>query len=296
MHMKKLMLLAVLAALTGFANEAKVVRDIAYDAAIGKDGVGDLYYPANWTDKTPVVLVIHGGGWSGMERHAVDGIATFMRDAFGFAAFNIEYRLASAKNRWPACGDDCVKAANWLLSKEFAETYGLRPARIWVIGGSAGGHLTLWTALSLPADRLAGAIAISPIADPVPDCAVHRGRYTTLFGRGFKDEDLKKMDPQELIRRGQAPLLITHADKDAVVPIASSRAFAAAYRKAGNACELFEYAHDAEPNEGGHYIWIPGSKPHRLTALLEKRIAQYVRSRLGTASALSASVEGTKGL
>ena len=278
--MRKLMLLAALAALTGFANEAKVVRDISYDAAIGKDGVGDLYYPSGWTARTPVVLVIHGGGWCGMERHAVDGIATFMRDAFGFAAFNIEYRLASAKNRWPACGDDCVKAANWLLSKEFAETYGLKPARIWVIGGSAGGHLTLWTALSLPADRLAGAIAISPIADPAPDCAVHRGRYTTLFGPGFKDADLRKMDPQELIRKGQAPLLITHADRDAVVPIASSRAFAAAYRKAGNACELFEYAHDAEPNEGGHYIWIPGSKPHRLTALLEKRIAQYVRSRL----------------
>ena len=257
-------------------GEEGIIRDISYDASLGEDGLGDLHYPEGWNENTPVILVIHGGGWGGLHRPSVEGKARFLTEELGMVSFNIEYRLAG-KNRWPACGDDCVKAGNWLLSKEFAKRYGVKPKKIWITGGSAGGHLTLWTAVSLPADKVAGAIAVSPIGDPTIDFAKHAGRYTGLFGHKATPEDLESMNPCRLIRKGQAPILITHADKDEVVPIASSRAFEEAYKAAGNRCDFYEYPWNLEPNEGGHFIWRPGSKPHKLLACIEERIEKFIR-------------------
>jgi len=288
--MKTLATMTFAASLAAFAGEppalprpATIVRDIAYAPENGAFGLGDLWLPASPqpdgatlpSDHPPVVLLIHGGGWSALDRASVAGIAQFFRDDLGFAVFNVEYRLASETNRWPACGDDCVAAARWLFSDAFRDIAGFSPDKIWLCGASAGGHLALWTLVNLPPEKVAGCISISSIGDPVPDFRAHRGRYTALFGPVSDEAALAAMDPIPLIRPGIAPLLCTHADADEVVPVASHRAFADAYRAAGNRCEFFEYPHDAEPNTGGHCIWRPG--PHRLLPLLEKRIAEFAR-------------------
>lgn len=264
-------------ALAALGNPAKIVRDVPYDAGLGVDGLGDLHYPKGWTADTPVALLIHGGGWTGLHRPSVEGIARYLVEDLGMAAYNIEYRLASKKTPWPACGDDCVKAAKWLLA---GGAPGLKPRKIWVIGGSAGGHLTLWTALSLPPEQLAGAISISGIADPAPDFAAHPGRYHALFRKVPEQADFDSMNPLRLIRRGQSPILLTHADADKVVPIASARAFEKAYKAAGNRCDFLEYSTKIQPGLTGHCIWIPGSKPHRLIPSLEKRITEFIREGL----------------
>ncbi|MBO7687728.1 MAG: alpha/beta hydrolase fold domain-containing protein, partial [Kiritimatiellae bacterium] len=276
-HSSVVLVAAACAAVLAVAAPARVVRDIPYDPSIGAEGLGDLYLPDDVRPETPLILVIHGGGWSAMSRAGVAGIAEFFQRELGFAAFNIEYRLASAKNPWPACGDDCVSAAKFVLSDAFRAAYGLQHRKIWITGGSAGGHLVLWTLVNLPNDSVAGAISISAISDPTPDFRVHRGRYVPLFGKGVTEEMVGAMNPIPLIRKGMAPLLCTHADTDAVVPIASHRAFADAYRAAGNRCDFYEYRHDAEPNEGGHFIWRPGSNPHKLLACLEARMEKFVR-------------------
>ena len=251
--------------------------DIAYAPDLGAYGLGDLYLPAGADESTPVVLTIHGGGWSGGDRASWCGVAKFFRDELGFAAFNIEYRLASADNRWPACGNDCVRAAEWLLSPAFTQVSGLSPKKIWICGGSAGGHLTLWTLVNLDPSKVTGAVSISAIGDPAPDAAVHASRYSTLFGSGYESR-LSEMNPIPLIGSGMAPLLCTHANGDEVVPIASHQTFATAYQGAGNSCEFFTYASDCEPNEGGHFIWRTGSSPHRLLQTIETRIRTFVEA------------------
>ena len=65
------------------------------------DQVGDVYLPAQVTDRTPVVLSIHGGGWSAMSRRDVRGIAEFLAEN-GCAVYNIDYRLATPATPWPA--------------------------------------------------------------------------------------------------------------------------------------------------------------------------------------------------
>ena len=253
-----------------------VVRDIPYAPENGTFGLGDLYLPQSVSDETPVVLAIHGGGWSAGDRYSWSGVADFFCRDLGCVAFNIEYRLASATNRWPACGDDCVKAANWLFSDAFREHTGFTPKKIYICGGSAGGHLTLWTLVNLPPERVAGAISISSIGDPAIDCMSHRGRYTGLLGMMDVAGRLAEMNPVLKIKSGMAPVLCTHATEDEVVPIASHKAFSDAYRAAGNKCDFFEYPANAQEGLAGHCIWIPDSNPHRLIPELEGQIRAFV--------------------
>ena len=258
------------------ALAASVIRDTLYDPAIGNAGLGDLYLPKNHDASTPMVLCIHGGGWRSGNRYSWSGVAEFFRDELGFAAFNIEYRL-SPRNRWPACGDDCVKAAQFVLSDDFKKKYGFSYDRIWICGGSAGGHLALWTLVNLPQESVAGAISISAIGDPLPDYRLHRDRYSALLGEGVDEGALASVNPIALIKPGMAPLLCTHTTRDGVVPIESHRIFADAYRSAGNRCEFFEYGESAVSGLTGHRIWIPDSKPHKLIPEIEEAIRKFVK-------------------
>lgn len=258
-----------------FAFAFSVVSDIGYDSSHQEDCVGDLYLPEQVLPSTPMVVIIHGGGWTGMDRDATKGIANYFAKDLGFAAFNIEYRLASEKNRWPACGNDCVAAANFVLSDDFKAKYGFAYDKVWICGGSAGGHLALWSLVSLDKSKVAGVIAISPIGDPDCDVGGSRAGQQALLG---PEMDYNSMDPRRLVAAGQAPLLITHATDDAVVPISSSKSFAEAYSAVGNSVEFFEYPNDIEPNESGHCIWRPASNPHRLIDTLERKIAFFVRN------------------
>lgn len=270
-----LLLLAVPMLVLG---EAKVIRDIRYAPELGASGVGSLYLPMQVKKGTPVVLAIHGGGWSAGDRASWRGVAEFLQKDLGCAVFNIEYRLASKDGRWPACGEDCVRAAKWLLAPEFTEVSGLAPVKIWICGGSAGGHLALWTLVNLPSNKVAGTISISSVGDPEPDAVMHINRYMALFGRMPTTADFAAMDPRLRIKRGMSPILCTHATGDKVVPISSHRAFADAYLRAGNDCTFFEYPCDVRTNMTEHCIWRPGSRPHKLIPEIETQIIRFFRT------------------
>jgi len=241
-------------------------------------GAGDVHLPEKTAPETPCVLLIHGGGWSAMDRHAMDGVADYLCRDLGCVVYNVDYRLASKTTPWPACGEDCVAAANFMFTDAFAKPCGVRAHQIWIIGGSAGGHLALWTGLSLPSDKVAGIVSISGIGDPVPDCEQTPSRYRTLFGGdGPTHERLDSANPIRLIRPNGPKVLCTHATGDSVVPIASARNFERAYRAAGNEIDFHEYPSTYQPGLTGHCIWRPGSKPHRLIPMLERRIAYFMR-------------------
>ncbi len=238
---------------------------------------GDLHLPANVTADTPCLLLIHGGGWTEMSRRDVVGIADYLSKDLGFVVYNVDYRLASPEHPWPACGEDCMAAARFMFTEAFARAAGVRPRKIWIAGASAGGHLALWTGLSLPSEQVAGIVSISGIADPAPDFARHPRRYRALFGgQDPAAARLDAMSPLRLIRPNGPPVLLTHATGDRVVPIASARNFEKAYRAAGNRVEFYEYPNEIEWGLSGHCIWRPNSKPHRLIAALERTIADFV--------------------
>lgn len=265
---------ALLAALVwgAWAGPATVVRDIVYNEAAGQDGLGDLYLPADVKPDTPVVLTIHGGGWSAGDRYSWSGVADYFRTDLGFAAFNIEYRLVK-KGPWPLCGDDCLAAARYLLGDGFQKKYGFACKKIWVCGGSAGGHLALWTGLSLPPDQVGGIVSISGIGSLGPDEKVHASRYVSLFGHKPSAAELESASPLALITPQAPPIFCSHATVDGAVPFEAEKTFVEACKKAGLKTEFYVY----EKRDSGHSIWIPGSKPHKLFPDIEAAIIKFVK-------------------
>jgi acetyl esterase/lipase len=110
----------------------------------GNDLVLDLYRPASATRPLPVVVFLHGGGWSGGTRTTGPDFKRFFAQD-GFAMVSIEYRLTPSVT-FPTDVEDVKTAVRWLRAN--AAKYNLDGARIGLWGTSAGGHLASVAALS----------------------------------------------------------------------------------------------------------------------------------------------------
>jgi acetyl esterase len=102
-------------------------------------------------------LHLHGGGWILGSPEMSDLSNQHLADDYGLAVLSVDYRLAP-EHPYPAGPDDCEAAAKWLLERG-PEEFGAD--RMFIGGESAGGHLTLVTALRVrdrlqAADRLLG--------------------------------------------------------------------------------------------------------------------------------------------
>lgn len=249
------------------------MTELCYHPAAGERGLGDLYLPKQ-PDNAPVALTIHGGGWSAQDKSSFCGVAEFIA-SLGWAVFNINYRLTSIVP-WPACGDDCLAAAKFLLDGKEPEFAGLDRRKLLICGGSAGGHLALMTGLRLPPERVAGIISISGIDELTSDYALHTARYCPFFGSGVTEEKKAQANPIHYLRPNSPPVLLTHWDDDQVVPVECARRFRDRGRALGCRVDYYEYSTVDE----GHGIWIPNSMPHRLYPHLEKELARFIKSVL----------------
>lgn len=102
----------------------------------------DVYRPPD--DKVrPVAVWIHGGALIVGDR---SGMSARLRDALlaaGYAVVSIDYRLAP-ETKLPAILDDVRDAFRW-VREQGPELLRIDPKRLAVLGGSAGGYLTLTT-------------------------------------------------------------------------------------------------------------------------------------------------------
>ncbi len=96
----------------------------------------DLYRRKS-TEKLPVVLIVHGGGWTKRTRSDMDEIA-FAAAQRGYAAVNVSYRLAP-KYRFPEQIRDLRAALRWIDAN--ASKYNLDTQKVAGWGYSAGAHL-----------------------------------------------------------------------------------------------------------------------------------------------------------
>lgn len=115
-----------------------VAGDLAYATASELQRL-DVYTPAVGIPPFPVVVIIHGGGWTvGDKRGELPSAAVPGFLALGYAVASVNYRLAPDAV-FPAQLLD-VKAAIRYLRAE-APALGLDPDRIAAVGESAGAHL-----------------------------------------------------------------------------------------------------------------------------------------------------------
>ena len=113
------------------------MKTLTYASRGGTDLLMDLYLPDGVSGRLPVILFLHGGGWSGGTRTTGPDFKRFFAQD-GFAMASIEYRLTPA-GVFPNNAEDVKTAIRWLRAN--ANAHGLNPQRIGIWGTSAGGHL-----------------------------------------------------------------------------------------------------------------------------------------------------------
>jgi acetyl esterase/lipase len=206
----------------------------------------------------PAMVCIHGGAWRG------GGADVFFPHAAYFAArglvgISIDYRLLQPESEGITMADcltDCKSAIRYI--RAHAALLGVDPARIAVMGDSAGGHLAGALGTIPGFDDPADKIEVSAVPNAMilcnPIVDVTQGSWISFIIRGsalarkptpadlvptVEQVDLgRRLSPLLHVRLGQPPALLMHGLKDGVVTPDQARQFAAAAEKAGNRCDL----------------------------------------------------------
>jgi acetyl esterase/lipase len=220
----------------------RVEKDIRYSDA-GRRGLLDVYLPADGeVGNAPVLLQVHGGGWS-IGNKDQQGIPLMHHlAAKGWVCVAINYRL-SPRDAFPAHIIDVKRAIAWI--REHIEEYGGNPDYIAITGGSAGGHLAALAALT------AGDPAYQPgfeDADTSVEVAVpHYGVYDFAGSTGLRSAERLRdefLAPRVLqkswadapqVFEAASPILritadapdffVLHGKHDTLVPVDQARLF-----------------------------------------------------------------------
>jgi len=228
-------------------DEVEVLKDIAYDAEHGKRGLLDVYRRRDGVEKAPVLLQVHGGGWTvGDKEH--QGIPLMLHMAArGWVCVAINYRL-SPRDAFPAHLIDVKRAIAWV--REHGASYGADPSFLALTGGSAGGHLAALAALT-PNDPEYQP-GFEHVDTTVQAAAPHYGVYDFAGVIGtkrseqmrdlflgprvlFKDPraelaEFEKASPLARVNADAPPFLVIHGSTDSLVEVAQARAFVEALR------------------------------------------------------------------
>ncbi|MBF0351039.1 MAG: alpha/beta hydrolase [SAR324 cluster bacterium] len=201
----------------------------------------DLYKPVSSLNNAPVLLQIHGGGWSMGSRH--HGIPLMVEMAAqGWLCVSISYRL-SPEVAFPEHLIDCKRAIRWIHEK--GPEYGADPSSIFVVGESAGAHLAALSALTPNRDEyqpgfeavntsLQGCVAfygvydfIAPFAKKTayPALAQHLEQIVMQCSMSENRILFEKASPVYCLEQGVVPFLLIHGANDSMVPIEESLRF-----------------------------------------------------------------------
>lgn len=187
------------------------------------------------------MIVLPGGGYSNLAAHEGGGYAEWLASQ-GVTAYVLRYRLGSQGYRHPIELGDVTRAVRMVRS--FAKRDGLDPARVGVIGSSAGGHLAAAIATRFDSGK-------PDATDPVerensrPDVVVlcypvitmgefaHAGSRNQLLGTTPSPELLKETSTELQVTAQTPPCFLWSTNEDKTVPVENTLMFAAALRRAG---------------------------------------------------------------
>lgn len=242
--------LILLAALVAPAHaEPRLVRDVEY-ARVGDTSLKlDLYLPEN--PQPALIVYVHGGAWRAGTKNEMPLGGLVVK---GFAVASVEYRL-STEAVFPAQAHDLKAAIRFLRAK--GKELGCDPAKIVIVGSSAGGHLAALIGVSNGVGELEGRVGEcakkssdvqgiislfgasnlqSILSQSTPHGLSVRVPALQLLLGGQPDEkpDLARLaSPVAHVSAGDPPLLLIHGDADPQMPFEQSRELQRAYEAKG---------------------------------------------------------------
>jgi acetyl esterase/lipase len=232
-----------------------VLPNITYGVADNYELKLDVYRPTTAKTPTPVVMLIHGGGWI---RHDKEGEAMSLLPylQMGWAAVNVEYRVAGVSLA-PAAVEDCRCALHWIGRN--AAKYNFDIGKVVVTGASAGGHLALTTAMipssagfdnrcvSQDDSKWSGPwpditpnvaavinwVGVTDVNDLLDGSNIRSWAVSWLGSQADRKELAKRVSPINYVRAGLPPILTIHGNGDPIAPYAQAVHFHEALTKAG---------------------------------------------------------------
>lgn len=237
------------------------------------------YLPEEGKSTGASFLVLPGGGYGNLAGHEGEGYAKWLASQ-GIAAYVLRYRLGSSGYRHPVMLQDAARALRAV--RAFARRDGLDPARIGIIGSSAGGHL----ASTLLVRHDGGQ---PEAADPIeressrPDLGVlcyavitsgehaHRGSFNNLLGENPPDGLRQELSSELHVTKNTPPTFLWHTTGDKAVPVENSLLFASALAKAAVPFELHVY------EKGAHGMGLPG--PGKPAPPWDAELLRWLRTR-----------------
>lgn len=234
--------LSLLEYVRGFpAPPAVVERDVD----LGASGPRVDLYRVSAAGAHPLVVVVHGGSWQRGDKGEAPQASALLAAA-GFVVADLQYGLAPA-HRFP----DAVADVKCLVGRlrERARDLGVDPARVALLGRSAGGEIALVAGYSMGDPRLPPACAVveapvqavvslyaptdlawghehPPFPDPIDG---PRSIETYLGGPPAAVPDAYRLaSPTAWADRPLPPTLLIHGTGDRLVPVEHARRLAAA--------------------------------------------------------------------
>ncbi|MHC2185623.1 acetyl esterase [Rathayibacter agropyri] len=145
-------------------------KAIEYRSVDGVSLKADACLPTEGEGERPALLMLHGGGFVDGARN--EGGMTELCEYYakrGFVSVTIDYRLLQ-QSRYPGQIEDAQAAVEWLRDPAQVERFGLDPARIGVMGSSAGAIIgatlgTLGEGSLTEGSRVKTVVAFSAVAD-----------------------------------------------------------------------------------------------------------------------------------
>ncbi|MGH2865257.1 MAG: alpha/beta hydrolase [Solirubrobacteraceae bacterium] len=138
----------------------------------GRPLTEDVYSPKQRTKPAPLVIVIHGGGFTSGDKRGTAAYAAALA-AVGFVAVNVNYSLTSPG--YPEQVKEIQRAIKWNLAR--AGELGGDPYRVAILGFSAGGYLGAMASLlnnEQQAERVDAVVTLSaPLDLPALDQLLH---------------------------------------------------------------------------------------------------------------------------
>lgn len=196
------------------------------------------------------VLICPGGGYGALATdHEGHQPAVWFQE-IGVTAAVLRYRLGR-RYQHPVPLADAARALRYLRSH--AESLGLSPDRIGVMGFSAGGHLasTLSTHHDAgdpdaddPIDRVSSRPDFTVLGYPVISLTAdyaHRGSARNLLGEQPDPELLRSLSIESQVTEATPPAFLFQTGEDSAVPAENAIAYVLALRQNNVPCELHLY-------------------------------------------------------
>ena len=215
--------------------------------------VMDVYLPADRSaTSTKVMLLLHGGSWSGGDKSSFTGYVDSMKKRLPEYAFvNMNYRLATyTANQFPAQENDVKAAVDFLIGKSAGYAVS---KQLVLLGASAGAHLALLQAYKYTEPVKIKAIVSFFGPSDITDMYQHPVHpqvplLLQLLMGGTPETNAasyRNSSPVNFVSSASCPTLLFQGGKDMLVNPRQAKALKDKLESAGVTSELVLY-----PNEG----------------------------------------------